>query len=43
MQKIPKCRKSIRKKNRLILSYKQRDGKIKWLRTHLWAAKRMCM
>jgi len=43
MQKIPKCRKHIRKINRLILSYKDRYSKIKWLSTHLWAAHRMKM
>lgn len=41
MQKLPKCRKSIRKKHRLILSYKNRNNKICWLNTHLWTAKRM--
>jgi hypothetical protein len=43
MQKIPKCRKHIRKRSRLILSYKDRFSKIKWLSTHLWAARRMRM
>lgn len=43
MQRIPKCRKHIRKISRLILSYKERHSKIKWLSTHLWAAKRMRM
>jgi hypothetical protein len=43
MQKIPKCRKHIRKRPRLILSYKDRFSKIKWLSTHLWAARRMRM
>lgn len=41
MQRVPKCRKSIRKRHRLIVSYKARCSKLKWLRTHLWAAKRM--
>lgn len=43
MQRIPRCRKHIRKSRRLILSYKDRHSKIKWLSTHLWAAKRMRM
>lgn len=43
MQRLPKCRKSIRKRHRLIVSYKQRSGKVKWLATHLWASKRMRM
>jgi hypothetical protein len=43
MQRVPKCRKNIRKKHRLMLSYKMRAGKIKWLNSHLWAAKRMRM
>jgi len=43
MQRIPKCRKHIRKTARLILSYKDRHSSIKWLSTHLWAARRMRM
>lgn len=43
MQRIPKCRKSIRKKHRLIASYRQRSGTLKWLSSHLWSAKRMRM
>lgn len=45
MQRVPKCRKNIRKKHRLILSYKGRDGdnRGKWMKTHIWAAKRMKM
>lgn len=43
MQKVPKCRKNIRKKHRLLLSYKMRSDKVKWLNTHLWAVKRMRM
>lgn len=43
LQKIPKCRKSIRKKHRLIISYKARNSQGRWLNTHLWAAKRMRM
>ena len=43
MQKLPKCRKSIRKKHRLLVSYKMRSDKYKWLATHLWATKRMKM
>ena len=43
MQKLPKCRKSIRKKRRLLISYKMRNQKCKWLPTHLWSVKRMRM
>ena len=43
MLRLPKCRKHIRKSARLILSYKARHSKVKWLSTHLWAAKRMRM
>jgi ribonuclease P/MRP protein subunit POP1 len=43
MQKMPKCRKNIRKRHRLMLSYKMRSDKCKWLSTHMWAAKRMRM
>jgi hypothetical protein len=43
MQRLPKCRKSIRKKHRLIISYKARSARYSWLNTHLWAAKRMRM
>lgn len=43
MQKIPKFRKNIRKRHRLMLSYKSRSDKVQWLNTHLWAAKRMKM
>lgn len=42
-QRIPKCRKSLRRKSRLLLSYKQRSEKARWLWTHLWSAKRMRM
>jgi ribonuclease P/MRP protein subunit POP1 len=43
MQKLPKCRKHIRKRRHLIYAYKLRDAKNRWLSTHLWAAKRMRM
>ena len=43
MQKLPKCRKHIRKRRLLIRSYKMRSDKNQWLSTHLWAAKRMRM
>lgn len=43
MQKVPKCRKSIRKCSRLLVSYKQRSGAMKWLSTHMWSVKRMEM
>lgn len=43
MQKLPKCRKHIRKKHRLLISYKKKSDKCKWLSTHLWATKRMKM
>ena len=43
MQKIPRCRKTIRKKHLLIKEYKKREGKIRWLGNHLWSAKRMRM
>ena len=43
MQRIPKCRKHIRKRYRLSHSYKQRHGRIRWMATHLWSAKRMAM
>ena len=41
MQKVPKCRKHIRKRRLLIMAYKMRDDKMRWLSTHLWAARRM--
>ena len=43
MQKLPKCRKHIRKRRMLIMAYKMRSDKVQWLSTHLWAAKRMRM
>ena len=43
MQKLPKCRKHIRKRRMLIRAYKLRSDKVQWLSTHLWAAKRMRM
>lgn len=43
MQKIPRCRKTIRKKHLLIKEYKKRNGKTRWLGNHLWSAKRMKM
>jgi ribonuclease P/MRP protein subunit POP1 len=43
MQKLPKCRKHIRKRRHLVMAYKMRDGKVRWLSTHLWATKRMRM
>ena len=43
MQKLPKCRKHIRKRQRLITSYQNRHSKIKWLSNHIWSAKRMRM
>ena len=43
MQKIPKCRKHIRKRRHLITAYKLRSGKVQWMSTHLWAARRMRM
>lgn len=43
MQKLPKCRKHIRKRRHLIAAYKLRDLNKKWLSTHLWSAKRMRM
>ena len=43
MQKLPKCRKHIRKRRHLVHAYKLRDTKNKWLSTHIWAAKRMKM
>lgn len=43
MQKIPKCRKHIRKRRHLITAFKLRSSKIQWLSTHLWSARRMRM
>jgi ribonuclease P/MRP protein subunit POP1 len=43
MQKLPKCRKHIRKRRHLIMAFKSRNDKTKWLSTHLWAARRMHM
>jgi ribonuclease P/MRP protein subunit POP1 len=43
MQKLPKCRKHIRKRRHLIMAYQMRFGKMKWLSTHLWSSKRMRM
>jgi len=43
MQKVPKCRKHIRKRRNLIMAYKLRDSKNKWLSTHIWSARRMRM
>lgn len=43
MQKLPTCRKHIRKRRHLIMAYKMRYVKNRWLSTHLWAAKRMRM
>ena len=43
MQKLPKCRKHIRKRRLLVMAYKMRNDKVSWLSTHLWAAKRMRM
>ena len=43
LQRIPRCRKTIRKKTALIAEYKKRSSKVMWLGTHLWAAKRMKM
>ena len=43
MQKLPKCRKHIRKRRLLISAYRLRSEKVQWLSTHLWAAKRMRM
>jgi ribonuclease P/MRP protein subunit POP1 len=43
MQKLPKCRKHIRKRRHLVHAYKLRDSKNRWLSTHMWAAKRMRM
>lgn len=40
-QKIPVCRKRLRRKPRLMLSYNQRSDRTRWLPLHLWAAKRM--
>jgi ribonuclease P/MRP protein subunit POP1 len=42
-QRIPRCRKNLRRKKRLLVSYKQRSGKVRWLPLHLWASKRMRM
>lgn len=42
-QKIPVCRKSLRRKYRLLLSYNQRSDRTRWQPLHLWAAKRMKM
>jgi hypothetical protein len=43
MQKLPRCRKHIRKNHRLVTAFKMRAAKGRWLNTHLWAAKRMKM
>ena len=43
MQKLPKCRKHIRKRQRLMLAYNDRFQKVRWLSTHIWSAKRMRM
>lgn len=43
MQKLPKCRKHIRKRRHLVAAYKLRSARHRWLSTHLWAAKRMRM
>lgn len=43
MQKLPRCRKHIRKRRHLITAYKMRIDKVQWLSTHLWASRRMRM
>lgn len=43
MQRLPKCRKNIRKSKLLLQSYKKRNQRQKWLSTHLWSVKRMEM
>ena len=43
MQRLPVCRKHIRKRRLLARAYQIRSGKSKWLSTHLWSAKRMRM
>lgn len=43
IQKLPKCRKHIRKRRHLVTAYKLRSTRQRWLSTHLWAAKRMRM
>ena len=43
MQKVPRCRKHIRKRHKLAMAYRIRSGHCQWLSTHMWATKRMRM
>jgi Ribonucleases P/MRP protein subunit POP1. len=43
LKKPIRCRKHLRKKKLLLISYMKRSAKAKWLETHIWHAKRMKM